>query len=516
LTLRGTGSDGLPREGTSVEVIFSQSFSGVTFVWDGGALSEDSVVVRVRADGFGLTVTQEITLKGFEELDHFEVRLEPDTVAQGDAVKVSVIPKDQNDNIVTIEDETPLDFSLDDAGASLGKLVTPDGKLTMIAYASVKDIGTTILTFVANEAPPPALATVARNVKTLIVLTPSATAAQVTEDPPAILGVATIKIQKTADPSKKGSGIVTVKKPRIPTKIELSVSSDQVQHSETIVLKVSLRDKDGVDGVIPPGDGVWGINFFLGAEGAQFGNLNNTATGADAVTLNDVPYKQASDGSITFVADGAAYDGRFPLGISVGASVAVGGNVYTDVKGIYLRGPLTLGTLFLQGNSSWADSLYDSDTTKIGKKGCALSCIAMVLKAYGVDVNPGTLNAWMKENKKYKGESVKWETLRNYSGNSIKDDEPSGEGLGYDKDKKQVILPETLPSLSPMDATLSRGFPVIVQVLNPDSGNQHWVIVTGKTSSGDYKILDPGGKTNRTTLSGSYKTIYRYVPILSK
>ena len=455
------------------------------------------VFIQIYTDLFGTGLAKLSVVKG-DVLDHFDVIAEKDTVVQGESVKISVVAKDENNNTVNIEDETPLDFSLDDAGASLGKLVTPDGRLTLIAYASVRDLGTTILAFVANEAPLPALATATRTATNLIASTPSAGAAQVTEDPPTVIGVATINVKKTTDPRKKGSGIVTVKKPRFPTTIELTVSSDQVQHSETIVLKVNLRDRDGL---IPPGDGVWGINFFLGAEGVQFGNLNNTATGADAVKLNDVAYKQASDGSITFVADGAAYDGRFPLGISLGASVDVNGKVYTDVKGIYLTGANTTGERFTQGDPAWKDSLYDaSETVTIGDKGCALTAMAIVLKAFGSEGNPGELNSYMQDNGKFNGLGVVWDAVTGFSDGKIVVSTYDGKGVG----KGQPL------NLTGLDGPLSNGSAVVAQVFNASTGNEHWVVVTGKQNN-EYTILDPGGYGSRTTLSAYENQIYKYV-----
>jgi hypothetical protein len=56
------------------------------------------------------------------------------------------------------------------------------------------------------------------------------------------------------------------------------------------------------------------------------------------------------------------------------------------------------------------------------------------------------------------------------------------------------------------------GYPVIAQVLNPDRKNNHWVVVTGKTPSGDYLILDPNGKP-RVKLGDPYMKVYRYMTI---
>lgn len=51
------------------------------------------------------------------------------------------------------------------------------------------------------------------------------------------------------------------------------------------------------------------------------------------------------------------------------------------------------------GNESWADDVYDHATgknNKIRNQGCALSCMAMAMIAFGDKVNLGDLNEWMK------------------------------------------------------------------------------------------------------------------------
>ena len=53
---------------------------------------------------------------------------------------------------------------------------------------------------------------------------------------------------------------------------------------------------------------------------------------------------------------------------------------------------------FSQGDSNWKDSLYGGGTGSIGTWGCAMTCVAMVLKAWGVETNPLEFNRWMREN----------------------------------------------------------------------------------------------------------------------
>lgn len=169
-------------------------------------------------------------------------------------------------------------------------------------------------------------------------------------------------------------------------------------------------------------------------------------------------------------------------------------------------------TYFTQGDRAWANLLYDnSKTEKIGKKGCALTAMAMVLKAFGVNVDPGSLNEWMKNNNGFSGLRVRWQSINDFPGNDkTMFSFQEGEGLNFDEATKKLIVPIPI-NLSDMDASLNKGLPVLAQVLNPTTNRNHWVLVTGK-QSGEYKILDPGGYPNRTTLSRDYKNlVYKFI-----
>jgi len=69
--------------------------------------------------------------------------------------------------------------------------------------------------------------------------------------------------------------------------------------------------------------------------------------------------------------------------------------------------------------------------------------------------------------------------------------------------------------LTDIDPILSQGSVVIAQVYDAQNKSSHWVLVTSKTSYGDYRILDPGF-SNNTTLVASFQNIYKYVIIPSQ
>ncbi len=155
---------------------------------------------------------------------------------------------------------------------------------------------------------------------------------------------------------------------------------------------------------------------------------------------------------------------------------------------------------YAQNDSRWGDEVYDTyiklisnkDTVyyKIREKGCALSCIAMILKACGVDTDPGKLNKWKKENNGYLDELVRWDV------------NPTEGKVAFVK----PIQTSELKEISALDKYLEECKFVIVQVINPDTKGNHWVIVTEKKGK-KYYILDPGDK-NRSTLAEYGNMIY--------
>ncbi|MBF8296140.1 MAG: hypothetical protein HW389_2685 [Bacteroidetes bacterium] len=303
------------------------------------------------------------------------------------------------------------------------------------------------------------------------------------------------------------AGQTTVKNKRVPTSITLEVTPTEVINVGQAVLKVTLGDGKGK---IEPGQTDAKIDFKVGQQANGFAVFKSNG-GAQGLTLNGVEYALASNGSVTLELDGTRYVGRFPLGIDVSARTSIVAKSATQA--VYLRGPNTRGKRTLQTDGNWDTLTYDKSAKKIGDKGCALTCIVMVLAGFGVDVDPARLNTWMNDSNGYSStHDVKWSTIGRYTGSSVKDEIPEGGGLTYDETTMSWWSFNPLPSMTRMDNVLTAGSVAIAQVWNPSTKNAHWVLVTGKTTAGDYTILDPGGY-NRVTLSTSYETIYRYVPI---
>lgn len=148
--------------------------------------------------------------------------------------------------------------------------------------------------------------------------------------------------------------------------------------------------------------------------------------------------------------------------------VAPSGGLYF-VKRVELPVPL-----FSQGDPAWGeDPLGPTDQT-MGEAGCAVTSAAMVLRFYGVDADPGRLNAYCDAHEGYTPQGwLYWEKAAEFAGGGVRH------------------VYEDLPSYWLLDSNLLRGNPVIVRVRLPN-GITHFVVVMGKDGF-DYLIRDPAG-----------------------
>ena len=151
---------------------------------------------------------------------------------------------------------------------------------------------------------------------------------------------------------------------------------------------------------------------------------------------------------------------------------------------------------FRQWGEVWSDDDYgDIDGDKISKWGCALSCLAMAVAGLNVDgpggaeVNPGTLNTW----------------LRNYLNADWEEDGYLGRGLNwtrvfeYTEGKLRKRELDYSPTPTEIEATLQNGAAIIMQVgmdKSSDYGEtwkpgSHWVLPTSVQGNNIY-FNDPG------------------------
>ena len=108
----------------------------------------------------------------------------------------------------------------------------------------------------------------------------------------------------------------------------------------------------------------------------------------------------------------------------------------------------------------------------IGSDGCAITAVAMMLRYYGIDTDPGALNAWLTANGGYAyDDQLIWDAVTNYSASQV----AFSAWLG--------------PDLYAIQTELDAGRPVVAEVRL--GGNQHFVLLTGYATEGGLLINDP-------------------------
>ena len=140
---------------------------------------------------------------------------------------------------------------------------------------------------------------------------------------------------------------------------------------------------------------------------------------------------------------------------------------------------------FSQGDERWKqEQLGNSRRSTIGRSGCVLSCLSMLLNAEASNprITPDGLNDWLRQNGGYSGNLMKWQIPGEIDGN--------GYGLEL---VAQITKKNDWNFLSEQ---LALGNKVIVKVSGKRS---HWVLVTKQDGPSDkassYPINDPGTKS---------------------
>jgi hypothetical protein len=129
---------------------------------------------------------------------------------------------------------------------------------------------------------------------------------------------------------------------------------------------------------------------------------------------------------------------------------------------------------FLQGDPRWRGDPLGGTSGTLGTEGCAVASASMVLRHYGMDVDPKSLNRFLTEHDGYEARAwLRWESAAEFTPGLV------------------VKAYEDLPSFLRIDRNLVRGNPVIVRLRRPD-GITHFVVIVGKRGL-DYLIRDPAG-----------------------
>jgi hypothetical protein len=129
--------------------------------------------------------------------------------------------------------------------------------------------------------------------------------------------------------------------------------------------------------------------------------------------------------------------------------------------------------VFTQDDPRWTLELLGPTFETVGQAGCAVTSAAMVLSAYGVDIDPDRLNQYLTTHNGYTDDGwVYWEKAAEVA--------PGGQvEKAY----------EDLPSYALIDQNLMAGNPVIVRLTLPD-GHTHFVVLLGK-DGWNYLAQDP-------------------------
>jgi hypothetical protein len=130
--------------------------------------------------------------------------------------------------------------------------------------------------------------------------------------------------------------------------------------------------------------------------------------------------------------------------------------------------------LYRQGDDRWRNDLLGNTVGRLGAEGCAVASAAMVLQFYGLDTDPGRLNAFLtRHHRGYTPEGwIWWEDATDLMPGLIE--------KAYEGD----------PSYFLIDSNLAAGNPVISRLRFP-SGVTHFVVIVGKDGF-DYLVQDPG------------------------
>lgn len=144
---------------------------------------------------------------------------------------------------------------------------------------------------------------------------------------------------------------------------------------------------------------------------------------------------------------------------------------------------------FVQHFEPWKDQQYGFGSRTIEYAGCALTCLAMVLKYYGINTDPGELNTWLKNNGGYSGtESINWSKVSQKSNGTV-----------YCKGSAIIYGSQDLWRIN---TEIDNGNPVIARMNY--QGTSHYVVICGYNGN-QYYINDPWTENSSKTINEGYE-----------
>lgn len=126
-----------------------------------------------------------------------------------------------------------------------------------------------------------------------------------------------------------------------------------------------------------------------------------------------------------------------------------------------------------QHDGAWGGApLGSSATDTVATSGCAITSVAMMLRYYGINTDPGALNSWLIATNGYaNNDQLLWDWITAYTGGHV----AFSGWLGADLN----VIHNELDSGRPVVAEVSLG------------GNQHFILLTGYSTEGGLTANDP-------------------------
>ena len=157
-----------------------------------------------------------------------------------------------------------------------------------------------------------------------------------------------------------------------------------------------------------------------------------------------------------------------------------GNNAYGGAK---IRATYQAWSHFSMKSNPWKNQKLGSSSVKIKVDGSALTSAAMVLAYAGADVDPGSLNAWLKEHNGFTGGStMKWSAAAEYDG---------PQGLEY-------VGPDSVSTMAKLRKQLDQEKLILARSNRYDT-TSHWVLIRYYTGNGtswsNFHYWDPADAT---------------------
>ena len=136
-------------------------------------------------------------------------------------------------------------------------------------------------------------------------------------------------------------------------------------------------------------------------------------------------------------------------------------------------------TFFHPSDPRWARRVLGRSSS-IGKQGCAISCLAMVLTFYDREADPGMLDAYLDDNNGYLGNAVRWRKTTQYPAPA------HAPPLRYDRCHDAAMWETLARRTADNRPTIAR-----VDYRNDDDLRfNHFVVIVGRRGT-DYHMHDP-------------------------